>query len=823
MRGYVTIHGHFYQPPRESPWLEIIERQDSAAPYHDWNERVHAEAYAPNSVARILNDTGQVAAIVNNYEGISFNFGPTLLGWIRQHDAATYQRIRAADRASSERLDGHGNAIAQAYNHMIMPLANRRDKITQVRWGIADFRSHFGRLPEGMWLPETAVDLETLEILHEEGIAFTILAPNQARRVRTLAGRGRWQDVSGGRVDTSRPYAVRLPCGGSLAVFFYHGAIAHDIAFGGLLADGSRLAGRLQEALPAAASPVPPLVHVATDGESYGHHHRFGDMGLAFVLAQLADGEDLTLTSYGHYLSLHPPTQEVEVFERSSWSCAHGVERWRADCGCSSGGHPGWNQAWRAPLRETLDWLRFELTGIFQQEAKDLLADPWAARDDAIDLLLEPGAASRIRFLQRHAARPLAAGEEARAFRLLEMQRQAMLMFTSCGWFFDELSGIETVQILRYAGRALELAEGLSGASLTEPFLGRLVEAESNLAEMGDGAAVFRRFVLPGRFGPAEAAGHAGLAMALDGECRGAMTFGCYQVEIRSAGEEPAEAPGPSGLVTVRHSGLGEEATFFVLGVGPNGHEGGAEVHVLDAPAGGSGEAAASLAPIIRRACQVRTKEGVAAALAWLKTQGGRLWTVADLHPELRQELLSRRVEGCRAHLEGILAAAFREHAGLLTLLRRAQQGLPAIFRLGAEVAFRESLVSALSAPERDSQAMARLVADLADWQIPTGADWLAPALEAPLTAAMAAMAAAPSQENLGRALAIVSLITQLQVPVSMWQAQNLFAELLAGLYPARHTQAAAGDRKASGWLKDFLSLGHALGLDVEALVRRLA
>src|ERR687897_141276 len=374
MERYVCIHGHFYQPPRENAWLETVELQDSAYPYHDWNQRITAECYAPNSVARILDDQGRIVQLVNNYSRISFNFGPTLLQWLENNEPEVYEAILSADRLSMQKFAGHGSAIAQPYNHIILPLASQRDRRTQVLWGIGDFERRFKRRPEGIWLPETAVDLETLEILAEEGIRFTILAPHQASRVRRTGAR-LWQDVTGARIDPTRPYSQQLPSGKSIGLFFYDGPIARAVAFEGLLTRGDHFADRLIGAFSDQRS-WPQLVHIATDGESYGHHHRFGDMALAYALNQIESKKLAQLTNYGEYLERHPPTQEVEIIEKSSWSCFHGIDRWWSNCGCNTGGHPNWDQEWRTPLRDALDWLRDSLSKPFETHAGKFLKDP---------------------------------------------------------------------------------------------------------------------------------------------------------------------------------------------------------------------------------------------------------------------------------------------------------------------------------------------------------------------------------------------------------------------------------------------------------------
>lgn len=469
MERYICIHCHFYQPPRENPWLEAIELQDSAYPYHDWNERITGECYAPNAASRILDGEGRIESIVNNYAKISFNFGPTLLSWLEDKAPDVYGAILEADRESREKFSGHGSALAQAYNHMILPLANRRDRYTQIFWGIKHFVHRFSRPPEGMWLPETAVDLASLDILAEHGIRFTILAPHQASRLRKIGGRA-WRDVSGARIDPTMPYKLRLPSGRTINLFFYDGSISRAVAFEGLLARGENLAHRLLDAFSEART-WPQLIHIATDGETYGHHHRHGDIALAYALHYIESNNLAHITNYGEYLEQHPPTHQVEIFEKTSWSCGHGVDRWWTDCGCNSGTHPGWNQAWRTPLRNALDWLRDTLAPQYEEKARACLKDPWAARDDYIEVILDRSPENLDQFLANHAARKLNDAEKITVLKLLELQRHTMLMYTSCGWFFDDLSGIETVQVIQYAGRAIQLAQELFGEGIESQFL----------------------------------------------------------------------------------------------------------------------------------------------------------------------------------------------------------------------------------------------------------------------------------------------------------------------------------------------------------------
>jgi alpha-amylase/alpha-mannosidase (GH57 family) len=489
---YVCIHGHFYQPPRENPWLGVVEVQDSAAPFHDWNERITHECYAPNTRARLLDGQGRIINLLNNYAWISFNFGPTLLQWMADAAPDALQGIVEADRLSQERRRGHGNALAQVFNHVILPLASPRDKQTQVLWGIADFRHRFGRDPEGMWLPETAADVDSLEVLAEAGIHFTILAPRQARRWRKL-GEKTWVEIPGG-IDPSRAYLCRLPSGRSIVLFFYDGIISQQVAFERLLDQGDRFLERLFQGFDPRRDH-PQLMHIATDGESYGHHHPHGDMALAYVLERLSQDPDVRLTNYGEFLELHPPQWEVEIHEKSSWSCVHGVDRWRSDCGCRMRGDT--HQKWRAPLRDALDALKEQLDHLFSTRGRECFPNPWTARDAFIDVILHRDRPEAVPdFLKKHGHADLDGVQTRDALRLLEVQQDAMLMFTSCGWFFDEISGLETVQCLHYAARALALAK-LFGRDFEPPFVQALAAAPSNVPRFGDGAGVWNRLIRP--------------------------------------------------------------------------------------------------------------------------------------------------------------------------------------------------------------------------------------------------------------------------------------------------------------------------------------
>ena len=483
----LIIHGHFYQPPRENPWTGDIDRQSSAAPYHDWNERIHSECYGPNAFAHI----GAESEVINNYRNISFNFGPTLLSWLDQHQPRTYKRLIEADEQSASTRGGHGNAIAQAYGHAILPLCNDRDRLTQVAWGLADFKFRFGRNPESLWLPETACNDETLALLIEQGLRYVILAPDQAGQIRKTGSDHRWRPVPPGAIDTTCAYKY-VSGKGSIAIFFYHGGLARAIAFEKALTSSSGLVDRFVE-----VARTGELVNVATDGETYGHHFKFGDLCLAHALEVQAKQAGFWITNYGEYLDHHPPEIEVkinlgELGEGSSWSCVHGVSRWTRDCGCSTGGQAGWNQRWREPLRRALNFLRDSAAANFESASVDLFRDPWQARNAFIQVLLSPD--SWVDFLSAQQQRMLSTTGETRARTLLEIQRFSLLMFTSCGWFFSDLAGLETVQILRYASRLLELEKELGLHSPRTDFLEILAEAKSNDPRKGNGADVFIRF-----------------------------------------------------------------------------------------------------------------------------------------------------------------------------------------------------------------------------------------------------------------------------------------------------------------------------------------
>jgi alpha-amylase/alpha-mannosidase (GH57 family) len=584
---HLVIHGHFYQPPRENPWTGQIERQESAAPFHDWNTRITEQCYRPNASSRVLDEHGRIQDIVNNFERMSFNVGPTLFAWLAEAAPDVVAALRAGDRCSRSRL-GHGNAIAQAYNHMILPLATRRDRWTQIRWGLFEFQHRFGRPAEALWLPETAVDRLTLELLVEAGMRYLILSPAQAARWRPM-GEGRWTTAAEAELDPRRPYRWLLrdragrPQGDrGLDLCFYHSPLSRGISFQHYLRDAGLLADQITEAGQGCHEP---LILIATDGESFGHHERFGDMCLATLSQREAPRRDFASTNLAAYLETHRPTWEVELQPESAWSCSHGVARWTRDCGCSTGGGPGWNQRWREPLRRGLDRLRDALATIYQEDAAALLREPWAARDAYVELLLDRSDAAREAFFSRHQTHPLTAEEQAMALRLLEMQHQAMRMYTSCGWFFADLSGIETVQNLRYAWRAIELAAPFAPVDLEAILLEELGRARSNQEAHKDGRHIWEHAVRPARAGAEEAVARLLLEGLLGRDLAPQVRYRWSLMPERHAAEEGLVLAGVRAVSEVTHeerrligAGRRHGPFGFLAGVAPwptvNGWEG---------------------------------------------------------------------------------------------------------------------------------------------------------------------------------------------------------------------------------------------------------
>ena len=763
---FVCVHGHFYQPPRENPWLEAVEVQDSAAPYHDWNERVSAECYAPNSVARVLDTHGSITALRNNYTRISFNFGPTLLSWMEQARPNVYAQIIRADRQSVRRF-GRGNALAQVYGHCIMPLASRRDQVTQVRWGIADFVHRFGRRPDGMWLPETAVDSATLTVLAEHGVRFTILAPSQAARVRL--GDGVWEDVHDGRLDCSRAYRCTLGGGREIVVFFYDAEIAHAIAFGGLLNNGRELAARLTAA--ATALPDTRLVHVATDGESYGHHHRFGDMALAAAIDTIDSERRVQLTNYAAYLDQVSVQDSVEIRDNSSWSCVHGVERWRADCGCNSGSHPDWNQAWRTPLRQALDWLKSQLDDLFERSGAKLLRDPWAARDAYIDVLLRREAVQRDAFMAAQALGSTPDHKRSRVWQLLEMQRHALLSFTSCGWFFDEPSGIETVQVLAYAARALQLAAQLD-AHLEPEFLRRLQPLRSNLPSYTDGHQLYQTLIRPLVTDSRRVVAHYAINSLFHEPPAETRAYAYRISAVDRAVEHAGAASIATGCARVVTEMTEESHTHLYAAL----HLGGPELYGTVVPQTTVGDRA-------RIGSELRSTfltQPLSELVRHMNTFGGATYTLHDVFVAQRRQILehvtAQPIDSCLTHFEHLVTSNHR----LLDFFAQTGMPLPAVLRTAATFVIERRLQQGAArfvAGYGDASARTA-AADARRWGIMPNVEPARSALEAALEEALRGLAA-DAERAATRAHAVLDLAQALAIELQTWEAQNIYYALM--------------------------------------------
>jgi len=806
MKRYICIHGHFYQPPRENPWLEAIELQDSAYPYHDWNERITAECYAANSVSRALDGENRIIELVNNYSKISFNFGPTLLYWLEAKAPSVYAAILEADRESQKNFSGHGSALAQVYNHMILPLANARDRYSQILWGIRDFERRFKRAPAGMWLPETAIDLQSLEILAELGIRFTILAPHQAGRIRRLGGRA-WRDVSGGRIDPTQAYEQRLPSGRRIALFFYDGPISRAVAFEGLLSRGEDFANRLLGAFTDDRD-WPQLVHIATDGESYGHHHRFGDMALAYALNYIESNELARLTNYGEYLERHPPTHQVEIIEKTSWSCFHGIDRWWSNCGCNSGGHPGWNQAWRTPLRDALDGLRDSLALPFEDRGRELLKDPWAARNDYLSVINDRSTENAERFFDRHALRPLTDADKTTVLKLLELQRHAMLMYTSCGWFFDELSGIETVQVIQFAACAVQLAQELFGDSLESQFVERLALAKSNLPEHGDGRRVYERFVRPAMVDWERVGAHYAISSLFESYPE-QMKIYCFMAEredyqVLEAGMAKM-AVGRVKLIseiTRESSALG----FGVIHMGDHNVNGGVQKYL----------SAESYQALIHEAAEPLTRADFAEVIRLMDRRFGEShYSVRSLFRDEQRKTLDLILSATLEEAETLYRQIYEHRAPMMRFLTALHIPLPKAFQSAAEIVLNGYLRRALEQEEIDTERINGLLETAKVEGISLDNATLEFAFRKNIERMAERFAAEPTEAHLRLLDTAAGLLRSLPFTVDLWKVQNVYYGMLKNVYPKMRENKERGDESAQALIRGFEALGQKLAVKV--------
>jgi alpha-amylase/alpha-mannosidase (GH57 family) len=810
VRRYICIHGHFYQPPRENPWLETVETQDSAAPYHDWNERICAECYASNGAARVLNDRNQITQIFNNYSRISFNFGPTLLSWVKDNAPRTYRMILDGERRSRRNYGGHSSAMAQVYNHIIMPLANTRDRITQIRWGIADYQHHYGTPPEGMWLAETAVDSESLELLAQHGIKFTLLAPSQCRQVRDLKSGGEWIETPDASVDTTRPYLVRFPSGLSIAVFFYNGPTSRAIAFEGLLNSGEAFAGRLKSAFRESAQPQ--LVHVATDGESYGHHHKHGEMALAYALSLMERDRTVKLTNYGKHLEQFPPEYECEINEDTSWSCAHGVERWRSNCGCN-GGKP-FNQLWRAPLRQALDELRDAVAPLTEAEGNKLFKDVWAARDAYIDIILDRSSEQAVRFFRAQQSHELTEAERIRALELMEMQRNTQLMYTSCGWFFDDISGIETVQIIAYAARVLQLAKvsfGERAAQLEPAFLARLSQAKANVTAAGDGAQIYQACVASMELGLAQVAAHYAISSIFSSFAEETDLF-CFRVR-RISYETHTSGRGrlAVGRAHIASAVTGEQQSFSFAVL----HFGDQNITAAVKPY--SEADAAEFEAFAEEAAEHVQQAQFPEVIRLLdRTYGSTDYSLTSLFSDEQRRIVQLILNSTLWDIENSLTTIYEDHASLLHFLSQAGLPKPSALTLAAGFAINAGLRRALESDPVDIAQMRSFLALAKRDKVPLEITNLSYIADQRMKRAMLDLhMSAGSLDSLDKALNLARNLVELPFELNLWQAQNIWYEILG---TANYALTSLGDEDRPRWDRAFGELGSCLSIDTSRI-----
>ncbi|MFL6451589.1 MAG: DUF3536 domain-containing protein [Bryobacteraceae bacterium] len=794
---YLCVHCHFYQPPRENAWLEQIELQDSAYPYHDWNERVDAECYAPNFAARILDREQFITQIVNNYARINFNFGPTLLSWAAENAKDTYRAILDADRQSQKHFSGHGSAMAQAYNHMIMPLANSRDKRTQVLWGLEDFRFRFGRMPEGMWLPETAVDSETLDLIAEVGMRFVILAPHQAQATRRI-GETEWFDVTGSKVDPTRAYLFRAPSGRTLNLFFYDGPISQAVAFEKLLDNGEKFASRLMGAYSDSRT-WPQLAHIATDGETYGHHHRHGEMALAYALHYIESNNLAKITNYGEFLEKHPPTHEAKIYENTAWSCMHGVERWRSNCGCNSG-RAGWNQEWREPLRDALDWLRDFVAPRFLELGSRFLRDPWEARNGYIHVALNRSPAVRAQFGKQHFLRKLEPDEEVIVWKLMELQRNAMLMYTSCGWFFDDLSGIETVQVIQYAGRVVQLAEQLFGDTVEELFLDKLTRACSNLPEYGNGRNIYRKYVKPAVVDLEKVGAHYSITslFAPYNERTDLFSYSVKRLNYHTGEAGKLRMALGQARFTSKVTQESETLTFWVVHFGDHNVAGGVQQ---------SGEESGYEA-MLESVGESFARMDIPEVVRLLDRRfGDRIYSLRSLFRDEQRRIVRTILSSTIAEAEAAYLQLYEHHASLMRYITSLGNPMPREFTAAMEYAVNSLLRRACSGEELDAERIKSLLREARASNISLDRTTLEFLIRKRIETLSAQLAAEPASLEKVQALRS-ALRTGSQMPfsINLWSAQNHVYALRSNLLPKMRRKAGK-DPRAHSWVEEFSGL----------------
>lgn len=801
MNKYICIHGHFYQPPRENPWLEEVEFQKSAYPYHDWNERITAECYAPNTASRILDSEEKIIGITNTYAKINFDFGPTLLSWMERKNPDVYKAILDADRVSMENFSGHGSAIAQAFNHMILPLANRHDKYTQVIWGIKDFQKRFNRYPEGMWLPETAVDIETLEVLASLGIKYTILSQRQAKRVKKIGDTENWVDATEERIDITMTYLCRLPSGQSINLFFYNGQIAQEVSFGKLLNNGEAFAKRLLSAFND-GNDHPQIVHIATDGETFGHHHRFGDMALSYCLHYIESRGLAKIINYGEYLEKHPPVYLTEILENSSWSCVHGVERWKDNCGCNSGKQPGWTQAWRKPLREAMDWLRDKLTAVYSKEASVYFNDPWGVRDGYIAVILDRLTENVEDFLSRHAVRKLTMKEKVRVLKLLEMQRNAMLMYTSCGWFFDDSSGIETIQIMQYASKAIQYAEELTGLSLESEYLEYLKKTPCNMFE--NSAVIYEKFVKPARSDLLRVGAHYSISSIFEDCPEEEMKTFHYTVKSEVCNRTEAGRL----ILSIGKAAISSDITwdtkiidYAVLHLGDHNISGGARDFERD-------EDFSVMQSEIMDAFEKGSVHEVIRLMD--KHFGNNIYSIWHLFKDEQKKLLNQILQLTYKGVEASYRQVYENNYAIMNIFHGLNMKLPRPFFAAAEYILNTDLKRIFDDEDLNVEKLKKLIDEARKWSVTIDKTTIEFSVSKCINTHMDRLNKTPEDIMLLRKInKTLQILKSLSLAPDLWLAQNTYYSIGMDFYNnTMKLNASKGDKLAEEWIEDFLKLG---------------
>lgn len=808
MDKYVCIHGHFYQPPRENPWLEDVELQDSAYPYHDWNAKITEESYRTNAASRILSSERKIINIVCNYEKMSFDFGPTLLIWLQRHAPDVYEAILEADRQSQKNFSGHGSAIAQSYNHIIMPLANRRDKITQVIWGLTDFEQRFKRKSEGMWLSETAVDLETLDILAENNIKFTILSPGQVKRIRKI-GDHNWQNVNRDSIDTSRPYLCKLPSGRTIALFFYHGATAGDVANGSILRSGELFAGKLMWLLEDNGERA-RLAHIATDGETFGHHHRYTDMALAYCTHYIQSNNLAKFTNYGEYLEKFPPAYEAEIFENSSWSCIHGVERWRRNCGCHLGRYPSGKQQWRQPLREAMDWLRDRVADSYEKNMAVYTPDPWLARNEYISVINDRSHENINKFMEQIIGRQPANEEKIMMLKLLEQQRNAMLMFTSCGWFFDDIAGIETVQILQYASRTIQLDKEISARDLETQFESILENAPCNVKEYENGKKVYQMLVKNTSIDLNRVGAHLAASLIFE-EFDEKKEVYCYStkvdfferiemgIQVLAVGRATIQ----SNIVLEKHL-----IDFAVLHFGDHNL-------ICSVYARSEDRDFEKMKDDLKTAfARGDTTEVMRVMSIFFRGNNYSLW---HLFKDQQRRVLNQLLSSTWEEIEATFRHIYEHNFTIMQIMRGIHMPLPSALCAPAEFIINKDLCNEMRCQETDLPALRKLADQVVKLCLRIDTSALGYEASHKINYLMGKLENSPEDIKLiDKTSQLIGILLEIVPDLNLHTAQNILFVITRKKYPEMNIKAKSGDQQAQNWCDHFRALSNYLGIKVD-------